>query len=73
MESDEFLELAYQEGWEFILVDFDPSDVKDDALVEAILDLQDAYRTVISVASDSDLYEIDEDDNEVEELDFDFD
>lgn len=73
MDGNEFLDLADQEGWEFILVEFDPSDLEDEALTEAIWDLQDSYRTVVSIASDSGLYERDEDDDSVEELDFDFD
>lgn len=73
MDGNEFLDLADQEGWEFILVEFDPSDLADEALTEAIWDLQDSYRTVVSIASDSGLYERDEDDDSVEELDFDFD
>lgn len=70
MDGNEFLDLAHSEGWEYVLVEFDPEGIEDEALVEAILDLQDMYRTVVSIASDSGL--LDEDDDEVEELDFDF-
>lgn len=69
MDGNDFLELADNEGWEYILVEYDPSDLEDEALQQAILDLQDVYRTVVSIATDSLL---DEDDDEVEELDFDF-
>lgn len=75
MDGNEFLDLADQEGWEFILADFDPTDIlEDEELVEAVLELQDIYRTVVSIASDSGLESdrADEDD-EVEELDFDWD
>lgn len=69
MDGNDFLELADNEGWEYILVEYDPSDLDDEALQQAILDLQDVYRTVVSIATDSLL---DEDDDDVEELDFDF-
>lgn len=75
MDGNEFLDMVDQEGWEFILVEFDPTDIIDDeALTEAILDLQDIYRNVVSIASDSGLEsDRSDDDDELEELDFDLD
>lgn len=69
MDGNEFLDYVDSGGWEYVLVEFDPTEIRDEELQEAILDLQEMYRNVVSLASDSGL-ELDDRDDDVEELDF---
>jgi hypothetical protein len=48
MTSDEFASKVEWEGWYYALTEISPSQLEDDALAEALIDTQEAFKLLVA-------------------------
>jgi hypothetical protein len=69
MNNEEFCQIVEWEGWLYVLLEVDSSEIEDDAISEALSDVQTAFKYLRSIVPDIEL-DIDDEDSDLELLDF---
>lgn len=67
MTNEDLYRIVEEEGWGYLLMELKPTEVSDIAVREALTDVQEAFKYLVSVLPDADL---DLDDTFQLELDF---
>jgi len=68
--KDEFANLAECEGWEHVLTSVGPGQLADAGLAEALADAQEAFKILVEATPEATYTFFDEDEDDLEELDF---